>query len=204
MAETRVKICGITRLADALAAQRAGADLIGFVFAKSPRRIEPDAAKRIIEKLACKTVGVFVDQPPDTINWIADLCGLDFAQLHGKETQKICDQIRVGVIKAIRVADKSALKTAAAYRVDRLLMDAWVPGLPGGTGVPLDWSLLDGFDRPYLLAGGLGPHNVAEAVARLSPWGVDASSCLESAPGIKDHEKIAAFVKAAKGADHAA
>lgn len=195
----KVKVCGITRLEDALAAQAAGADMVGFVFAESPRRVEPGIASEIAAAVSCQKVGVFVDEPADIVNRIAVDCMLDFAQLHGDETQAECDAIEIPVIKAVRVVDSHALARAAEFCVARLLFDASVPGMAGGTGRTIDWSLLVRYNGPYILAGGLGPGNVAEAVSRLSPWGVDASSRLESEPGVKDHARVAAFIRAAKG-----
>ena len=203
-AEVKVKICGITRLEDALVAQNAGADMVGFVFAESTRRIEPEAAREIAAALSCLKVGVFVDQPADVVNRITRECGLDFAQLHGDETQDQCDEIEVPVIKAVRVVDGHSLARAADFRVSRLLLDASAPGMAGGTGRIIDWNLLVCYDKPYILAGGLSPENVAEAVSRLAPWGVDASSRLECEPGIKDHARVATFIRAAKGLDHGA
>ena len=195
-----VKVCGITRVEDARAAEAAGADMIGLVFAPGPRHLDVEAAARIAGSVRCRKVGVFVDETPGAVNGIAERCGLDYAQLHGEESQADCDAVRVPVIKAIRVRDAADLARGAARRVFRLLLDAWSPLAPGGTGETLDWELLAGFSVPYLLAGGLTPENVARAVTSLRPWGVDASSGLESAPGIKDARKIAAFVAAAKGA----
>lgn len=198
-AEVKVKVCGITRLEDALAAQAAGADMVGFVFAESPRRVELKAAREIAAAVSCLKVGVFVDEPADIVNRIATDCLLDFAQLHGDETQAECDEIEIPVIKAVRVVDSHALARAAEFRVSRLLFDASVPGMAGGTGRTIDWDLLARYGGPYILAGGLGPENVVEAVSKLAPWGVDASSRLESEPGIKDHARVAAFIRAAKG-----
>ncbi|MDP8255851.1 MAG: phosphoribosylanthranilate isomerase [Candidatus Alcyoniella australis] len=200
MNKVQVKVCGITRIEDGLAAQRAGAEMIGFVFAQSPRSIEPAEAKLIAGQLSCKKVGVFVNESACTINQIALECGLDYVQLHGNESQSDCDAIIRPVIKAIRVQGRADVERAMRFKVFRILFDAHLPTAFGGTGTPVDWALLEGLEQPYILAGGLGPDNVGQAVARLAPWGVDASSRLESAPGIKDHAKLTAFVAAAKGA----
>jgi phosphoribosylanthranilate isomerase len=200
LSDVIVKVCGITRAEDARAAEDAGADLIGLVFAPGPRRLTVEAAERIARSVGCPKVGVFVNEAPATVNAIVRRCGLDYAQLHGDESQADCDAVDVPVIKAIRVQGAADLARAAEYRVFRLLLDAYSASAFGGTGTVLDWDLPAAFPLPYLLAGGLTPANVADAVARLRPWGVDASSGLESAPGIKDALKIAAFVAAANGA----
>ncbi len=199
-----VKICGITRVEDALAAQEAGADWIGFVFANSPRRVEVETAARIRKAVDVRTVGVFVNDPPDMVQTIADAVGLDYAQLHGNEPQADIDALRVPAIKAIRVASAFDLAKATGYRAYRLLLDTFVAGTPGGTGKAFDWSILETFDHPFILAGGLTMANVGEAIRRVRPWGVDASTSLETTPGIKDAEKVADFIAAAKGAAHAA
>ncbi|MDY6851249.1 MAG: phosphoribosylanthranilate isomerase [Thermodesulfobacteriota bacterium] len=200
----RVKVCGITNLEDALAAVRLGADALGFVFAPSPRRVTPKQAKEIINKLpplVC-TVGVFVNSPVQEILKIKELCGLDRVQLHGDETPGQAGQLGRGVIKALSVRPGSA-PPADAYPSATLLLDTHVPGARGGTGQTFDWNLIKPLSRsrPIILAGGLNPKNVTQAVAGVKPYAVDVSSGVESIPGRKDHDKIARFIKRAKGVD---
>lgn len=204
MSELLVKICGITRLEDALAAQDAGADLIGFVFAKSSRRVEPSVVAKFCGQVTCGKVGVFVNEKIETMQKIARDCQLDFVQLHGDEDQAVCEAVGLPVIKAIRVSSAEDLKRANNYNVHLLLLDAFSPEGRGGTGASFDWRLLAQFAKPYILAGGLNPENVSDAVKTYGPRGVDASSSLESSPGIKDRQKIKDFVRNAKGAANAA
>lgn len=201
----RVKICGITNREDALAAVEAGADALGFVFAEqSPRCVSPQKAAAIIAELPpfVQTVGLFVDAEPDRINWVADFCGLDLVQLHGDEDPDECAEIRRRVIKAFRVKDASTLATLGRYKVAGYLLDAWSPDAHGGTGTKFDWTLLRGISRdcPIILAGGLAPDNVGEAVSLVKPYGVDVSTGVESSPGRKDPEKVKLFIRNAKDA----
>ena len=203
----RVKVCGITRLEDAIAAVEAGADFLGFIFAPSPRRIEPEDAARIIVELppGPELVGVFVDESPGRMLEVAGIAGLTMLQLHGSEPPEVADSLRLPVIKAVRLRELEAgLEQARAYSSPYLLAEPLVPGKAGGAGVRLDFGLgravVEGLpERRVLLAGGLGAHNVREAVEAVRPWGVDASSALETAPGRKDPELIRRYVEAAKG-----
>lgn len=198
-----VKICGITTLEDARYCAGAGADLLGFIqYPKSPRYIEPAAAKEIIGWIyGPQPVGVFVNEDADTINRAADAAGFALAQLHGDEPPEVCAQIERPVIKAFRVAPET---TAAGLRAQMepyrehaayFLLDTHHPTLWGGTGTPFDWQHARELaeDFPLLLAGGLSAANVAEAVRRVRPWGVDLSSSLEASPGKKDFDKLNAF-----------
>ncbi len=198
----RVKICGITNLDDALAAVEAGADTLGFVFYRgSPRHVSPKAAGRIIAKLPpfVTTVGVFVDEPPEGVGETMRLACPDMAQFHGNEPPKLC---RVGCrsVKAIRVRNLSDLEPLRRYRVSAYLLDAYDPKAPGGTGRAFNWDIAVEAKRfgRIILAGGLTPENVADAVRHVRPYAVDVSSGVEAKKGKKDHEKVRLFVRRAK------
>ncbi len=200
----RVKICGITRIEDAQHAAACGADALGFVFyAKSPRCLSPESARGIIAKLPpfVSAVGLFVNEEPERVREIAEFCGLDLLQLHGDESPAGSLFPPYRVIKALRVRDAGSLTGAGAYVVSALLLDAWVEGAYGGTGHRFNWDLAAGVAREHrvILAGGLRAENVAEAVRRVRPYGVDVSSGVESAPGIKDPDLVAEFIRRAKG-----
>jgi len=199
----RVKICGNVTLKDTLAAAEAGADAVGFVFhAKSPRNVSPKAVAAIVSHLSpmVTSVGVFVNEKPDVVRQIMSDCGLTYAQLHGEESPQYCAELRVPVLKGIRVRSREDVSALAPYRVKAILLDAYVEGLIGGTGATFDWDLAVEAKAwgPIILAGGLTPDNVAEAISRVRPYGVDVSSGVESAPGVKDHAKVRAFVKNVK------
>ncbi len=197
----RVKICGITRLEDALLATELGADALGFVFyPKSPRYIPPERVRRIIAKLPpyVTTVGVFVNETRETVAKIAEVTGLDLIQLHGEEPPEFCAYFAPRVVKAFRVRKAEDLTTLREYRglVRALLLDTFVPGVPGGTGKIFDWQLAlkaREIGVPIILAGGLTPENISQAVAKARPTGVDVSSGVESSPGIKDPQKLKAL-----------
>lgn len=200
----RVKICGITTLDDALAAVDAGADALGFVFVPdSPRAVTPQRVAGIVSRTPpfVQTVGLFVDEDPERVNWIADFCGLDLVQLHGSEDPDYCHEIRRRIVKAIRVRDRRSLEGVGRYPVAGILCDAWSDTAAGGTGRTFDWGILRdlAIDRPLILAGGLTPDNVVSAVETVRPWGVDVSSGVETSPGVKDHDLIRRFVSLAKG-----
>ncbi|MCX7722094.1 MAG: phosphoribosylanthranilate isomerase [Verrucomicrobiae bacterium] len=200
----RVKICGITSLADALAAVEAGADALGFMFyVRSPRYIRPELAAEISERLPgyVTRVGVFVDAPAESVKAVLGVCRLDLLQFHGDEPPEYCRQFGVPTMKAFRMRDADSLRALPMYDTEFWLLDAYVPGLPGGTGEVFNWQLAvaaKSLGRPFFLAGGLTPDNVAEAVRLVRPYGVDVSSGVESAPGKKDPAKLRAFVWAAK------
>ncbi len=206
----RVKICGITNLADARAAIAAGADALGFVFVPgTPRYISPDLAGEIVRELPpfIARVGLFVDAETRTVAEALVRSGMDTLQFHGEETPDLVRQFRraVKVMKAFRVRGEETLMRLPAYAdaVDAILLDAYVAGAHGGTGAQFDWKLAvqaRDLGRPLVLAGGLTPANVAEAVRTVRPYGVDVSSGVESAPGRKDPEKLAEFVRAARSA----
>ncbi|TYO95698.1 phosphoribosylanthranilate isomerase [Geothermobacter ehrlichii] len=199
----RVKICGITRRQDAEHAIACGADALGLVFYPgSPRYVELEAACRLVEGLPpfVSLVGLFVNADAETIRRTAAACRLDLVQLHGDESPEDCRLPGLKVIKALRVRDRQSLQRVDDYRVDGLLLDAWCPESYGGTGKTFDWELAAGLARrrPLILAGGLNPDNVAEAVRRVAPFAVDVSSGVESSPGIKDPAKVAAFIANAR------
>jgi len=201
-----IKICGITNLEDALLAAELGADALGFIFyPPSPRSIEPDAARDIIAKLPpfVSTVGVFVDEDAALIKELAASVGLDWLQLHGKETPEYCRTLGRRVIKSFRIRDENSLASLAAYRgaVQAMLLDTYKKGQVGGTGETFDWDLARRARQygPIILAGGLTPENVAQAIAIAQPQAVDVASGVEAAPGKKDPEKLRAFFAAMKG-----
>jgi phosphoribosylanthranilate isomerase len=203
----RVKFCGMTNLDDALEAARLGAWAIGLNHhPDSPRYCEPEAAVEISAALKrrLEIVGVFVDAPLDHIVTAAENESLTLVQLHGGEGAAFCREVarRTGckVIKAIRVRSAADVHAAEAYRTDFHLLDAYRPGTPGGTGASFDWDLLAGrqSEVPLILAGGLTPGNVDEAVAAARPFAVDVASGVEAEPGVKDHALMAAFVERAQ------
>lgn len=201
----KVKVCGITSIEDALAAVEAGADALGFVFfSKSPRNIFPEQAAAIIRCLPpfVQIVGLFVNEQLTVVNSIADQCGLDVVQLHGEETPEFCAGVKRRVIKAFRVKDQSSLDRLGDYDVAACLLDAWSPAAYGGTGETFNWEIAAAAaaSQCIILAGGLTPENVAEAVATVKPYAVDVSSGVESAPGVKDREKIFNFIRNARNA----
>ena len=203
----RVKICGITNLEDARVAVEAGADALGFIFfGQSPRNVSAAEAKRIIEQLPpfVARVGVFVNESVETILRIAQETGIDTVQLHGDESAELCGKVareNLRVIKAFRIKDGSSLAALKDYRAAAFLLDSYVPGQLGGTGAKFNWDLAvqaAGLGTPIILAGGLVPENVGDAVSKVGPYGVDVSSGVESAPGKKDHAKVRGFIAAAK------
>lgn len=199
----KVKICGNRTLDDAIAAVQGGADAVGFVFyPKSPRAVEPKAAADIIARLPpfVVPVGVFVNEDLAVVRQIMEECRIPLAQLHGDETPQYCLDVGRPVIKAIRIRDQRDLERMALYQVSGFVLDAFVEGVPGGTGVTVDWDLAAEAQMlgPIILAGGLTPDNVVEAIRRARPYGVDVSSGVESSPGAKDHAKVRAFISNAK------
>lgn len=199
----KTKICGITNLEDALLAVDAGADALGFVFFKeSPRHIFPEQAAAIIRHLPplVQIVGLFVNETLDTVNETADLCGLDIVQLHGDESPEFCTAVRRRVIKALRVKDITCLDSINDYRVAAILLDAWSPTAHGGTGLTFNWEVAASVAQTgcIILAGGLTPDNVADAVRQVRPYAVDVSSGVESSPGKKDPQLVQTFIRLAK------
>jgi phosphoribosylanthranilate isomerase len=199
----KVKICGNTNLDDTMAAVQAGADAVGFVFyKKSPRAVEPKTAAEIISRLPpfVVPVGVFVNEEPGTVRRIMEECNIPLAQLHGDESPQYCAELGRSVIKAIRLRERQDLERMTSYQVAGFVLDAFVEGMPGGTGVTIDWDLAGEAQvvGPIILAGGLTPDNVLEAVRQARPYGVDVSSGVEASPGKKDHAKVRAFIANAK------
>ncbi|WP_432822260.1 phosphoribosylanthranilate isomerase [Trichloromonas sp.] len=201
----KVKICGITSIEDALHAAACGVDALGLVFyARSPRGVSLDLARQIVAELPplVTTVGLFVNETPEQIREIVDTCGLDVIQLHGDEGPDQCLYPPRRVLKALRVQGEHSLAGIDDYRVSALLLDAWRPDSYGGTGHVCDWQLAArvAAGRRVILAGGLTPENVAEAIRLVRPYGVDVSSGVEIAPGRKDPERVASFIHNAKSA----
>ena len=196
---TRVKICGITNVEDALQAVEAGADALGFVlYDKSPRFVRPLEVRKIIAHLPplVTTVGLFVNEPVPQIRRVMAAARLDVVQLHGDEMPVQCLIEPLRVIKALRVKDAASLEGAAHYPVSALLLDAWCDQAYGGTGKQFDWQLAKQLagQRRLILAGGLTPDNVTAAVRLVKPYAVDVSSGVEKAPGKKDHQKVTDFI----------
>ncbi len=204
---TRVKICGITRIEDALAAAAAGADAIGLVFyERSPRHVDLVQARAIVRALPpfVGSVALFVDPAPEAVRAVLDGVRPDLLQFHGDEPPPFCRGFGVPWLKAARVRPGVDLLQYAALYADAcgLLLDAWHESAHGGTGERFDWSLIPRrLPLPVILAGGLGPGNVAEAVRAVRPWAVDVSSGVEQARGIKDAARIQAFMKEVRNAD---
>jgi phosphoribosylanthranilate isomerase len=210
---TRVKICGITSLDDARAAIAAGADMLGFNFYRpSPRFIEPAAARTIIDALrsadqSTRAVGVFVNEAsPVSVIQIVDEAGVDAVQLHGDESIEFCHSMKALLkgrllIKVLRVTEAFAPADAKGYDTDAIMLDAFHREMRGGTGQVVDWAiarLVRELAPRLFLAGGLSPANVAEAIAQVNPYAVDACSSLESSPGRKDAKLMKAFVQAVR------
>lgn len=202
-----VKICGITRKEDAVVAVDAGADALGFNFYKaSPRYIEPNLARDIISALpgSVMPVGLFVDAPLEEVRETAELLGLRTVQLHGVESPEYCRELRLEVIKAVRVRGPESLDGLKDYDVKAFLLDAYSSDLAGGTGRTFDYDVVSkakATGRPIIVAGGLTPETVSFVVEKTRPYGVDVASGVESAPGLKDAPKVRAFIERAKATD---
>ena len=201
--QVKVKVCGMTSLKDALNAVEGGADAVGFIFyKKSPRSVTMKTVREIVLELPpfVDTVGVFVDETAEQINKIADYCNLDIIQLHGDESPTFCKKIRRKVIKAFRIKDMQSVKKLSSFQVSGFLLDTFSDNLHGGTGKVFDWNLALPAKKfgPVIMAGGLTPNNVQQAVRQIRPYGVDVCSGVESEPGIKDHKKVRAFLNNAK------
>jgi phosphoribosylanthranilate isomerase len=202
----RVKICGITELADALAAAEAGADALGFMFFEpSPRYLSIERAAKIIAGLPpfIARVGVFVDAAEEFIQRAINKCGLDTLQFHGQEPPEFCRKFGLRTIKAFRIQNADSLIPLPSYQTEAWLLDSYRTGKPGGTGAKFSWDLAiaaKNLGRPIILAGGLTPENVAQAVQQVRPYAVDVSSGVESAPGRKDPQLMHDFIAAAKRA----
>jgi phosphoribosylanthranilate isomerase len=206
MMDVKVKICGLTNVEDALAAFEADADMLGFMLTEqSPRRITIEQAREIARQLPSATmrVGVFVNAKVEQVMFSLRICDFAGLQFHGDEPPAYCRQFGVKTIKAFRVRDPASLQPMSGYDTDYFLLDSCVPGQPGGTGETFNWNLAVAakkLGKPVILAGGLTPQNVAEAVRKVQPFGVDVSSGVESSPGKKDRQKMRDFVAAVRGA----
>src|SRR5512138_3052414 len=205
--DVKVKVCGITNAEDALAAVEAGADALGFIFyEKSPRYVVPAVAASIVAELPplVTAVGVFVNEGLASVRSIMDTCGLALAQLHGDEPASYCRELARPAMKALRLKDRGSLLALAEYQarggVRGFVLDTFSELAYGGTGQLTDWNLAAEVAKstPILLAGGLTPENVMEAVRAVRPYGVDVSSGGESSPGKKDHAKMRAFLEAVR------
>jgi phosphoribosylanthranilate isomerase len=200
----RVKICGVTRLEDALLAARLGADAIGFnLWPGSKRHVPPDAVRAIVDRLPpfVTAVGIFVDQRAAEVLALAAHTGIAAIQLHGDESPAECSGYPLPVLKAVRVSGPASLAALDRYRVRAFVLDAPSPGF-GGSGSTFDWSLARAAAErtTVVLAGGLTPENVADAIRAVRPWAVDVASGVEAMPGVKDPEKLARFIARAKEA----
>lgn len=207
--KTRVKICGISSIDDALHAAIAGADAIGLVFyGRSPRHVDVARARDIVSALPpfVTSVGLFVDAPVGEVEQVLSQVPLDLLQFHGDEPEHYCHGFSRPYLKAVRVRPDTDLRqicenyTSAAG----LLVDSYTKGVPGGTGEAFNWDLIPaGMSLPIILAGGLNPGNVADAIARVKPWAVDVSSGVEAAPGRKDRYAVQTFIDAVADANAA-
>ena len=204
---TAVKICGITRVEDALAAAHAGAHAIGLIFyAGSPRHVPHDVARRVVDALPAfvTPVALFVDAKSIDVERVIGEVKPQLLQFHGDETAEFCERFGLPYIKSAKVRrGVDLIQYARRYTTAKgLLLDTFVDGSHGGTGATFDWALIpDQFPLPLILAGGLHPDNVADAIRRVRPWAVDVSSGVEAAKGIKDAAKIAAFIRGVRNAD---
>ena len=201
---TKVKICGITTVEDALLAVDAGADALGLVFfEKSPRFVTQERAAEIIRALPpfIQVVGLFVNAPLEHVNTVAARCNLDIVQLHGHESPACCNAVNRRVIKGFRVKNITSLDHMDEYRVAGYLLDAYSPKAFGGTGLTFNWetAVIAKKFGPIILAGGLTPENVSQAIEQVGPYAVDVSSGVEAEPGRKDPAKVREFVRLAKG-----
>jgi phosphoribosylanthranilate isomerase len=199
----RVKICGITRLEDLRAAVAAGADALGFVFARrSLRRLEPEHAAALVQKVPAfvSRVGLFMDQEATEVRRILGQVPLNLLQFHGQEDAAFCRQFGLPYIKALGMGSGPSLASAEQEFADAaaLLLDSHRAGEVGGTGQTFDWAAIPALQLPLVLAGGLDPANVREAVRRVRPWAVDVSSGVEDAPGVKNVAKMRTFISEAK------
>lgn len=205
LARTRVKICGFTRVDDALCAAHLGVDAIGLVFYEpSPRHVSLEQAKAIVEMLPpfVTVVGLFVNAQQSNVNQILDQLALDLLQFHGDEDQDFCSSFRLPYIKAVRVQQSSDIIQAAQQfsNAQGLLLDAWHPDVQGGTGLQFDWSILahdltQDMTLPLILAGGLNADNIYDAITATQPYAVDVSSGVESSKGVKDSLRMTDFLK---------
>ena len=208
----RIKICGLTRIEDARLAAELGVEYLGFIFAESPRRVAAEAAGAILRTLEqerqggmrpVERVGVFVNASGEDILSTARQASLTMLQLHGDENPDFCSQFELPVIKALRILDRGIFDLVRGYDIPYILLEPYLPGKYGGTGVQANWQLASELvstfpEKRFFLAGGLGPGNVKAALSAVRPFAVDASSALENRPGIKDQQKMKSFIKAVR------
>ena len=198
----RTKICGITRVEDALVAAQTGVDAIGLVFyAKSPRAVNVAQAQKIIAALPpfVSTVGLFVNASATEVNAVLEQVPLDVLQFHGDETPEFCEGFARPYFRALRMQPGVDIAASAAQYcgAQGILLDAWVPGVPGGTGERFDWAQIpDNLSKPLILAGGLNADNVTQAIHEVQPWAVDISGGVEASHGVKDADKVRKFLYA--------
>jgi len=190
----KIKICGITNYDDAAMAVDLGVDALGFIFASSPRKIEPDKARKIIMKLPpfVKTVGVFVNEDTENMLDIVKYCGIDNIQLQGDEPPETCESLMPRTIKALKIKDDCIPQQFSLYKgtVKALLLDTYSKKVAGGTGKTFNWDIavkMKALGVPIILAGGISPSNIGEAVKKVNPYGIDVGSGIEEKPGKKDH-----------------
>lgn len=205
---TRIKVCGITEPEDARVAVAAGADGLGFIFVpQSPRHIDPDMVRKITRELPplVDAVGVFVDEEMEVVEEIMQYCCLSFIQLHGSETPEYCEKISCRVMKSFSIGTGTKNEDFAPYAeaVSGFLLDTYHKDMAGGTGLTFDWQLLEHIKPPgpFVLAGGLTPDNVGDAIRQVKPFAVDVNSGVEYQPGRKDPDKLSSFVHAVRKAD---
>jgi len=205
---TLVKICGITNIEDAVECVRLGANMLGFIFAESPRRVDVDTVKHINRIIGgdARTVGVFTEDSDEVIS-IFRGCDLTYAQLHGGQSEDLARMLGTGsVIRVARVENHASIDALSQYEAAAFyLLDTYKKGVPGGTGETFDWQLAlraKSLGRPLILSGGLNPDNVAEAVSTVHPYAVDVSSGVEQSPGKKDLTKVKEFIDNVRKADN--
>ncbi len=201
---TKVKICGIKNLQDAIFAADYGADAIGFVFAKSIRKVSKEKVRSIVRKLPpfVTTVGLFVNETEENIEAVYRFCGLDAIQLHGNEPPNIINKLKdIKTIKAFRIQNEEDILPIKKYKPNAILLDGYSENKMGGTGISFDWKIVKKIRTsiPIIVAGGLTPLNVSRAIKIVKPYAVDVSSGVESSPGKKDRKLIKKFIDAAKG-----
>lgn len=204
-----IKICGITNFADAQAAASLGADALGFIFAKSPRWVQPEKVREIVLSLPPETekIGVFMDEKPEKAREIAEFCGLTGLQFHGNESPEYCKKFKdYQVIKAFRVNSEKGWDKIFPYvqnnAIDRILLDTYVKGVPGGTGKTFPWKMVasrNWKDIPVIVAGGINPLNVTSCLQEANPFGIDIGSGVEREPGKKDHSMLKELFEKVRG-----
>ncbi len=202
---TWIKICGITNMEDGLRAASLKADALGFIFASSPRKVEPSVAKEIISVLpeTLLKVGVFVNEDLEEVLRVAQYCGLNALQFHGTESPEYCRTFFLPIIKAIRIKGLESLREMGRYAHASILLDTYHTTKGGGTGTPFPWeiALKAKEEKEFILSGGLNPSNVGKTIKKVGPWGVDVCSGVEETPGKKDMLKMKGFIKEVRKAD---